>query len=108
MTHTLRLAVPEDAEALLAIYAPYVSGTAVSFETAVPSVIDFAQRIAEISLHLPYLVCLAGGAPVGYAYASRPASARRTATMSRHPSMLRPPATALAWRINYTAAFWAS
>ena len=71
MMLTLRLALPEDAEALLAIYAPYVSGTAVSFETAVPSVVDFAQRIAETSLHFPYLVALDGDAPVGYAYASR-------------------------------------
>ena len=38
-----------DAEELLAIYAPYVTGTAISFETEVPSVEEFRGRIEKIS-----------------------------------------------------------
>lgn len=39
---TLRVARPEDAKALLAIYAPYVRDTAITFEYDVPSVEEFA------------------------------------------------------------------
>ena len=38
MTIELRPATPDDAPALLAIYAPYVERTAVSFEAVPPSV----------------------------------------------------------------------
>ena len=44
---TLRVARPEDAKALLAIYAPYVRDTAITFEYDVPSVEEFAGRIAH-------------------------------------------------------------
>ena len=42
---TFRVARPEDAEALLAIYAPYVEETAITFEYEVPSVEAFRARI---------------------------------------------------------------
>ncbi len=45
MRETVRLANAADSGALLAIYAPYVEKTAVSFETAVPSAREFARRI---------------------------------------------------------------
>ena len=42
---TIRLATPEDAPALLAIYEPYVRQTAITCEYEVPSVEEFAGRI---------------------------------------------------------------
>jgi len=46
-TLTIRSAVEADAAALLAIYRPFVESTAVSFETVVPAVEEFATRIAK-------------------------------------------------------------
>ena len=42
----IRMATPGDAADLLAIYAPYVERTAVSFEWEVPGVEEFRARIA--------------------------------------------------------------
>ena len=42
----IRAASPEDGAALLAIYAPYVQHTAITFEYAVPSLEEFTGRIA--------------------------------------------------------------
>ena len=39
------LAEPEDAGELLAIYAPYVEETAITFEYTVPSLAEFQERI---------------------------------------------------------------
>ncbi|MFV0496773.1 MAG: GNAT family N-acetyltransferase [Candidatus Fimivivens sp.] len=66
----IRPASPEDAEALLKIYAPYVINTAISFEYTVPSVEEFAQRIRDTLVFYPYLVALHNGEIVGYAYAA--------------------------------------
>ncbi|MGN0436808.1 MAG: GNAT family N-acetyltransferase [Wujia sp.] len=60
----------EDSEELLAIYAPYVRNTAVSFEYEVPSEAEFQRRIESISSRLPYLKAVKNGEIVGYAYAS--------------------------------------
>lgn len=68
MDITIRSAVPDDAEALLAIYAPYVSDTAITFELEPPSLDEFRRRIEAIGARYPYLVAEAGGEPVGYAY----------------------------------------
>ena len=69
-TLSLRLARPEDAAALAAIYAPYVEKTAISFEHDAPSVEDFRRRMETVLETYPYLVAQAQGVPVGYAYAS--------------------------------------
>lgn len=69
-TIEIRMAVPEDAEKLLEIYAPYVTDTAISFEYEVPTVEEFRQRIVTKLEKFPYLVALCDGEPVGYAYAS--------------------------------------
>ena len=53
---TIRPAAPEDAEALLSIYAPYVKHTAITFEYEVPSAEEFRKRIAHTLQHYPYLV----------------------------------------------------
>jgi len=69
-TERVRMAVPEDAEALLEIYRPYVLRTAVSFEYEVPTVEEFRRRIAGTLERYPYLVALEDGEPAGYAYAA--------------------------------------
>lgn len=66
----IRLAKPLDAAALLAIYAPYVENTAITFEYDVPNVEDFANRIEKTLKKYPYLVAEENGALLGYAYAS--------------------------------------
>ena len=73
----LRFATPADAEALVAIYTPYILKTAITYEYEIPSTAEFAGRIAAYSAKYPYLVAELNGTPVGYAYAcplgSRPA-----------------------------------
>ena len=70
MSPSIRIATPADAAELLAIYAPYVRDTCISFEYEVPSVAEFAQRIAHTLERYPYLVAWDGatGAALGYAY----------------------------------------
>ena len=65
----IRVATPEDAEALLRIYAPYVEKTAITFEYDVPSAEEFAGRIEKVLRRYPYLVAEEDGAVLGYAYA---------------------------------------
>lgn len=67
---TIRMANPADAQALLNIYAPYVINTAITFEYDVPSVEEFASRIAHSLEKYPYLIAEEGGNILGYAYAS--------------------------------------
>lgn len=65
----IRVAKPEDAKALLAIYAYYVKNTAVTFEYEVPSLEEFAGRIKNTLKKYPYFVAEIDGEIVGYAYA---------------------------------------
>lgn len=65
----LRIASPADAPALRAIYAPYVTDTAITFEYAVPTVEEFADRIRHTLERYPYLVAERDGEILGYAYA---------------------------------------
>ena len=71
MSIQIRSAAPADAPALLAIYAPYVAHTAITFEYDVPAEAEFARRIAETLKRYPYLVAEEDGVPVGYAYAGK-------------------------------------
>lgn len=66
----IRTAVPEDAVALLEIYAPYVEHTAISFEYEVPSAEEFRERIVNRLGKYPYLVAEVDGRMLGYAYTS--------------------------------------
>jgi len=66
----IRLARPSDAATLLAIYAPYVENTAITFEYEVPTIEDFANRIEKTLEKYPYLVAEEDGLILGYAYAS--------------------------------------
>ena len=67
----IRLATAADAEGILAIYAPYIENTSFTFETEVPSVAAFADRITQYLQQWPWLVCEINGQVAGYAYASR-------------------------------------
>lgn len=67
---TLRFARPQDAAALLKIYAQYIE-TSVTFEYTLPTRDEFAARIADFGAEFPYLVLESGGTAVGYAYAHR-------------------------------------
>lgn len=66
----IRMAVLEDAEELLAIYAPYVKNTVITFEYEVPTREDFQNRIETTLKRYPYLVAVKDGKIIGYAYAS--------------------------------------
>ena len=66
----IRVAAEEDASALLAIYAPYVEKTAVTFEYSVPSEQEFRDRIKHTLPRYPWIVAEVDGIPLGYAYAS--------------------------------------
>lgn len=67
----IRLARPDDAAALLEIYAPYVRDTAITFEYTPPSEEEFQRRILSVEERYPYLVAEQHGRIAGYAYASR-------------------------------------
>jgi phosphinothricin acetyltransferase len=59
-----------DGAACAAIYAPFVTGSAVSFEETPPDAAEFADRIAKTSKRFPWLVAELDGAVAGFAYAS--------------------------------------
>ena len=71
---TLRLADPaRDAAGVLAVYAPYIEHTAVTFETEVPDEASFRRRMERIAEGFPYLILEIDGEIAGYAYAQREA-----------------------------------
>ena len=74
----IRLAGIDDAAAIAALYAPYVTGSAVSFEGKAPDGDEMADRIAEGGDLYPWLVAEDGDL-LGYAYptAFRPRHAYR-------------------------------
>lgn len=66
----IRRVTADDAAAIVSIYAPYVIGTVVSFETAPPDEAEIRRRIDEAGDAYPWLVaCGEDGAVIGYAYA---------------------------------------
>ena len=67
----IRLADEADAGAMLAIYAPYVRETAISFELEPPSEGEFRRRVRSVLEAGLWLLCEAGGNALGYAYAGR-------------------------------------
>lgn len=75
----LRLATAGDAAAVAAIYAPYVTDSIVSFETAAPDEAEMRRRIASGGALHAWLVAETEGAVTGYASASpfRPRPAYR-------------------------------
>lgn len=71
MNEIIRLAHPEDAAAILDVYRPFITDTAISFEYTVPSIAEFAERIRSITSEYPYLVYEREGKIEGYAYVHR-------------------------------------
>lgn len=70
----IRFADPErDAERILAVYAPYIEKTAITFETEVPTPESFARRVEDIAAEFPYLLLEVDGELIGYAYAHKQA-----------------------------------
>ncbi|HIY93789.1 GNAT family N-acetyltransferase [Companilactobacillus sp. HBUAS56275] len=66
----IRRVTEDDAQALLDIYAPYITDTTITFEDVIPSVENFKQRIRDISQDFPYLVAVDDNDKIlGYAYA---------------------------------------
>lgn len=70
MQASIRFASTSDAEQILAIYAPYIISTSVTFEADVPKLDEFKRQISTISSSMPYLVCEIDGKIAGFAYAS--------------------------------------
>ena len=66
----LRAATSEDAAAIASIYAPYVTGSFVSFETEAPDESIMAERICAGGDLYPWIIGEEDGAAMGYAYAS--------------------------------------
>jgi phosphinothricin acetyltransferase len=64
----VRDASEHDGEACAAIYAPYVQGTAVSFESDPPQAAEMARRIAAAARTHAWVVLEESGRVVGYAY----------------------------------------
>jgi L-amino acid N-acyltransferase YncA len=69
----IRRATVEDAEAIARIYAPYVTDTAISFETEAVSAAQIAERVQSFDVLYPWFVAEdgAGDTVVGYAYATQ-------------------------------------
>nr|WP_293843219.1 GNAT family N-acetyltransferase [uncultured Arsenicibacter sp.] len=67
----IRFVTPSDYASVLAIYEPYITGTAITFEYDVPSLAAFSERIRAISDRYPFLVCELDGEIAGYAYATK-------------------------------------
>jgi phosphinothricin acetyltransferase len=70
MPPTIRLATPDDAEQVRALYAPYCH-TPISFETEPPGVEDVRERLAKVLGQYPWLGCEDGDEVLGYAYATQ-------------------------------------
>ncbi len=64
----IRLATEADAAGILDIYAPYILNTSFTFETEVPSLQAFKDRINTYLQRWPWLVCEIDGKIAGYAY----------------------------------------
>lgn len=64
----IRDASAADAEACAAIYGPYVTGTAITFELEPPTAAEMAERITKAVATHAWLVLIDDGQVVGYAY----------------------------------------
>jgi phosphinothricin acetyltransferase len=66
----VRPARPDDARAIAAIYAPYVTDGVISFEADPPDTAEMARRMTAGGDRYPWLVAEDGHAVVGYSYAA--------------------------------------
>jgi L-amino acid N-acyltransferase YncA len=67
----VRSATIADAAGVLKIYTPYIENTSFTFETEVPTLAAFENRIMQYLQNYPWLVCEVDGMIAGYAYAAR-------------------------------------
>ena len=68
----IRIATEADVPAILAIYAPYIENTTITFEYDVPCRREFMQRFLSVTENFPWLVWEENGEILGYVYATRP------------------------------------
>ena len=68
---TIRLANIADAKQILAVYAPFVTDSIISFEYEVPTLDDFENRLQTVAAEYPWLVVESGNEIVGYAYGGK-------------------------------------
>ena len=68
----IRIATEADLPQILAIYAPYIKNTTVTFEYTVPTEPEFLNRFRDITARFPWLVWEESGRILGYAYGSAP------------------------------------
>jgi phosphinothricin acetyltransferase len=68
---TIRIAKQDDTASVLSIYAPYIQKTSFTFETEVPSIQEFQERINLYLNSWPWIVCDINGETAGYAYATK-------------------------------------
>lgn len=66
----IRFATIDDAKALLEIYAEYIN-TKTTFESELPTISEFQDRISSVLEMFPYLVCEEDSRILGYAYAHK-------------------------------------
>ena len=67
----IRIATEKDANGILGIYAPYIENTSFTFETEVPSLNSFRERINNYLINWPWLVYEMDGMIAGYAYGAK-------------------------------------
>src|SRR5438477_4348926 len=67
----IRVATADDAASMLNIYTPYIANTSYTFETEVPDVEQFKDRINDYLVSYPWFVCEIDDRIAGYAYASK-------------------------------------
>ncbi|MCI0334486.1 MAG: N-acetyltransferase family protein [Planctomycetes bacterium] len=75
MTVEIRVATPQDARGILAIYAPFCTSSHVSFEVVPPTEEQMRERVARITRKYPWLIGEVDGEVDGevggYVYASQ-------------------------------------
>ena len=64
----IRLATPDDAAQIAAIYAYYVENTAVTFELEPPAPDEIRRRIISYTRRYPYLCITQGDTVIGFAF----------------------------------------
>ena len=82
----IRIATEADVPEILAIYAPYVTDTTVTFEYDVPTPEEFYNRFRTVTRDFPWLVWEEEGEILGYTYACRPFE-RRAYSWCAEPSI---------------------
>jgi len=68
---SIRVANEPDASTMLEIYSPHILTSACTFETELPALDQFQQRVTNNLRTYPWLVCVNENRIAGYAYASK-------------------------------------